>query len=503
MSNRASRVLGMAVFALTLGLSSKGRADEDVPEIPIDPGRVVDLTIASHPTLRASVLDLRNAERELEFEEGRYPYTLQVVGGATRSTTASARSGESSVSTQDSVNVGTQISRTFPTGTRAAISIDGAQELHRTPVESGPTYGAAVRASVTQPLMRGAGTTIGEQGLRLARINRTVTELARNRVASELTRDVLTGYWELWFAHSAVRIERGARRLAKRELNEANQKIAEGVLPPVDALLFETRLASLEEGVLSAIATRRQRALSLSQQIGAPEVFSADLVTSAEGPPQAPPVPVRAQALQVALSTSPEMQELASQLRSAQERLSTAGDAYRPRLDVEGYMQLAGAGDRTVAPVLQQLGRASATSVHLGLVYELPLDQSRKVAERAQALLAVRMAEERLRAARQRTQLDIDSVLVEEQMAHDRVSLAEQTAKRAETQLDAERQRLEAGTGLPINIRQAQDDLRQAQLRAIRAKVDLWESVLARQHLTGVLLQQISARVDAADQQTR
>jgi outer membrane protein TolC len=214
-------------------------------------------------------------------------------------------------------------------------------------------------------------------------------------------------------------------------------------------------------------------------------------------------VPVRAQALQVALSISPEVQELASQLRSAQERMSTAGDAYRPRLDVEGYVQLAGAGDRTVAPVLQQLGRASATSVHLGLVYELPLDQSRKVAERAQALLAVRTAEERLRAARQRTQLDIDSVLVEEQMAHERVALAEQTAKRAETQLDAERQRLEAGTGLPINIRQAQDDLRQAQLRAIRAKVDLWESVLARQHLTGELLQQIRARVDEADHQTR
>ena len=197
------------------------------------------------------------------------------------------------------------------------------------------------------------------------------------------------------------------------------------------------------------------------------------------------------------------MREPESQLRSTQERPSTAGDAYRSRLDVEGYVQLAGAGDRTVAPVVQQIGRASATSVHLGLVYELPLDQSRKVAERAQALLAVRTAEEKLRAARQRTQLDIDSVLVEEQMAHDRLSLAEQTAKRAETQLDAERQRLEAGTGLPINIRQAQDDLRQAQLRAIRAKVDLWESVLARQHLTGVLLQQISARVAAADQQTR
>jgi outer membrane protein TolC len=141
--------------------------------------------------------------------------------------------------------------------------------------------------------------------------------------------------------------------------------------------------------------------------------------------------------------------------------------------------------------------------VHLGLIYELPLDQSRKVAERAQALLAVRSAEEKLRAARQGTQLDIDSALIEEQMAHDLLALAEQTAKRAETQLDAERERLKAGTGLPINIRQAQDDLRQAQLRAIRAKVDLWESVLKRQHLTGELLQQIAARVDQADRQTK
>jgi hypothetical protein len=70
--------LGIAVFALTLGLSSQGRAEEDLPEIPIDPGRVVDLTIASHPTLRASILELRSAEREVEFEAVRYPYTLQL-----------------------------------------------------------------------------------------------------------------------------------------------------------------------------------------------------------------------------------------------------------------------------------------------------------------------------------------------------------------------------------------------------------------------------------------
>jgi outer membrane protein TolC len=351
--------------------------------------------------------------------------------------------------------------------------------------------------------MRGYGTTLGEQGLRIARINLAGAQLSRNRVASELTRDVLVGYWELWYAHAAVRIERSARRLAKRELTETQQKIAEGVLPAIDALSFETRLASLEESVLSAIATRRQRALSLSVQIGAPEVFSSDLVTSAENPPEAPAPPTRTQALQVALQTSPDIRELESQLRAAQERLSAAGDSYRPRLDVEGYVQLAGAGDSTVAPVLQQLGRASATSVHLGLIYELPLDQARKNAERAQVLLAVRSAEEKLRAARQRTQVDIDSMLVVEQMAHDRLSLASQTAKRAETQLDAERERLKAGTGLPINVRQAQDDLRQAQLREIRAQVDLWEAVLDRQHLMGELLQQVVARVDQADRLTK
>jgi outer membrane protein TolC len=503
MSSYAFRVLTIAVFAAAVGLSADGRAEDEVPEIPIDAVRVVDLTIASHPTLRASILDLRSAEQDVAFEQGRYPYTLQFEGGATRSSSASARDGESSVSTQDSVNVATQISRTFPTGTRAAVRMDGTQELRRTPVEIGPTYGSSVRASLTQPLMRGYGTTLGEQGLRIARINLAGAELSRNRVASELTRDVLNGYWELWYAHAAVRIERSARRLAKRELSETQQKIAEGVLPSVDALSFETRLASLEESVLSAIATRRQRALSLSVQIGAPEVFSSDLVTSAESPPEAPATPTRALALQVALQTSPEVRELESQLRSAQERLASAGDAYRPRLDLEGYVQLAGAGDQTVSPVLQQLGRASATSVHVGLIYELPLDQARKTAERAQVLLAVRSAEEKLRAARQRTQVDIDSMLVVEQMAHDRLALASQTAKRAETQLDAERERLKAGTGLPINVRQAQDDLRQAQLREIRAKVDLWEAVLDRKHLMGELLQQITARVDQADRLTK
>jgi len=340
--------------------------------------------------------------------------------------------------------------------------------------------------------MRGFGTEVGEQQLRVARINRSVSQLSRDRVASEIARDVLVAYWELWYSESAVEIETAARDLAKRQRDEAQQRITSGALAPVEILSFETRVASLEEGVFSAQTDQRRRSLTLAQRMGTTEGQSANLLASIDQEPTVSAMPQRATAIEQALANSPEIRELTGQLRLAREQLKTSGNAYRPRLDLEAYVELRALGHQEVPPAFGQIGTARAPSAHVGVVYEWPLDDSRHSAEKTRDLLAVKVAEQRLVAARQRIQTEVDTMLEQERAARVRLQMAETTAGIAEKQVAAVTERYELGAAIAVEVQQAEDELRKAKLRAVRARIDLVEAEVQRAHATGQLLDRIA-----------
>jgi|APMed6443717190_1056831.scaffolds.fasta_scaffold00151_16 outer membrane protein TolC len=502
MSRTISRVRSVR-YALAFGsllsfLASAAGAQDEGQVRRLDDSRAVRTAMASNPTLRAAVLDLQRANESVRFEDGRYPYTLQLDAGVTRSAMPRVSGDGVEVSKSDSVDVGAELSRTFATGTRASLRVEGYRDIGREPVKSGPGYGTSARASVTQPLMRGAGVEVGEQQLRVARINRTAAELSRDRVASEVAREVLLAYWELWYAEAAVGIEGNARDLAKRQRDEAQQRVDDGALAPVEVLPFETRVASLEESVVSAQTDQRRRSLALAQRMGTTEGLGTGLAAEIRQQPAATPMPLRTAAVEQALANSPEIKELEAQLRLTQEQIRTSGDAYRPRLDLEGYVQVAGLGNQEIPPAFEQMATARATSVHVGVVYELPLDDARKSSERARDLLAMQVAEQRLLAARQRIQTEVETLLEQERAARIRLQMAEKTAEIAAKQVAAATERFEIGVAIPVEVQLAEDELRKARLRAVRARIDLVEAEVQRDHATGRLLTRVADQMGPA-----
>jgi len=483
--------------ALLLPVTAAGQTDGPASH-QLGEDRAVQMAMTANPTLKAAVLELKRSNESVRFEEGRYPYILQLDAGVTRTSNPGASESGEFLSTNDSVGVGAELSRTFPTGTRASVRVDGYGDIRRKPSHSGPTYGAAARATVAQPLLRGVGVDVGEAQLRVARINRSVAELSRDRTASEVARDVLLAYWELWYAQRAEQIELAARKLAKRQRDEASQRVEDGALAPVELLPFETRVASFEESVVSAAAERRRRSLVLSQRIGSSRAFGTTLEAAGDEEPATASMPLRTAAIEMALTHSPEIRELEAQLRLAREQLRTSGDSYRARLDIEGYVQVAGAGYQDVPPVFEQIGTGKATSAHVGLVYELPLDDARRSTERTRDLFAVRVAEERLRAAKQRIRSEIETVIEQERASRVRLQLAEKTAGIAAKQVAAETERFEIGVAIAVQVHEAEDELRQAQLRAARARVDVLEAGINRDHVMGRLLERVADQLRRA-----
>lgn len=136
-----------------------------------------------------------------------------------------------------------------------------------------------------------------------------------------------------------------------------------------------------------------------------------------------------------------------------------------------------------------QLGGLGAVSAHVGLTYQAALDGTQRNRERERALMAIQTAKQRLTALEQRLSADVDKALTSEASSKKRVTLAEATLVVAKRQYDAEVQRFRTGSATALQVREAENSVRTAELRASRARVDWIEASLKLEHLSGKLLE--------------
>jgi outer membrane protein TolC len=460
--------------------------------------------MASNPTLAAAMIEARQAVQAVLAEEDLYPFTLLVDTNYGRQTrpSLSLAPGGTATSTGDSFSLSAGLSKAFSTGTKLSLDLSGTidrQELSASSAgttggDLGPGYGIAGRLTISQPLLRGFGKRVGESSLRQARLSRSVAQLRSDRVASETLLAVLTAWWDLAYDTAAVAIQEEAVALARRQLDEVQARIDRGTLAPVEALTFLTALASREEERAQAIDARRRQALELMRLLGAPG-GAEDVVAVAEAGEEGEAAALVADdVVGAALAASYEVRELAVQADLAREQARIAGEALRPRLDLQAWVQGEGLGNRAIGPAFEQFGRAEAGGAFVGLTFEMPLTSGRRQAQRAQAVLAVEASEALLLARAQQVQTEAESLVSRRRAADERVMLAARTVDLAQQQVAATRRRYEVGTAIALEVAQSEDTLRQARLRLERARIDRVQADLGIDHVTGRLLERQAVR---------
>jgi hydrophobic/amphiphilic exporter-1 (mainly G- bacteria), HAE1 family len=501
--------LAVAMLAASLGVQPAATAQSTpVPPSaaqpvggPMSQVHAVRVAMAQSPTLSAAMLEAQQAVANVEAEEGLYVPILQLDAGATHieSPTLEATGG-TRVSESNVYAVGSEIRHTFPWGTFLSFRLEGnrtdnarlATTIDPTtgsPVffELGPGYGILGRFSVVQPLLRGFGTDVGRASLRQAELGRAAAEFSEDQAASETLRDVLVAYWELWYADRAIEIEIAARNLAVEQRDEALQRIEAGALAPVEVLTFESRIAELSQSLAVAEAQRQNQALAFGQLLGYEARQSLALQTAADTVPS-PPTPTLERVLAEARDESFELKRLDAQLSIARDQASIAGEAERPRLDLDAYAQAEGLGNDDVPAALEQFSTFGAFSAHVGLTFELPLSGTRRSAQVRSAALEVQQIQEQIRAARLQIGRAAAAEVVAAEQARQRVDLARQSVEISEKNVEAQRIRYEQGEAIAIEVLQAEDSLRRARLSVERAKVDLIEASIRLDHLMGELL---------------
>lgn len=453
----------------------------------LGPEEAVSIALRENPALAAAMAGLERAHWAVTGEDAAFTPTLLIDVGAQHSESPAFQNGDVVTAGVDRLTVGSRLSQRLRLGTELALRLehnerweDGRRDVSLFAV--GPVYDTSARLELTQPFWRGSGRDVVEAALYQARALATEAERAAERTASQLIRDVIVSWWQLWLADESLRIEEESLLLARRQRDEAQRRVELGTAAPVSVLTFETRVAEREEGVATALRMREERAVALAAQLG-----NADLELVASTPAFAPvELPEQELARRRALERSPEVREAQASLLTATTRQAPTADPFRPRLDVQGFAEVGG-----LSSIYAGFGEGEpfAWVAGVNLIFETPLSANRHRAAAAQARLAVQEADRRLEEARLQAASGVDSERARLESAQERVRLSRRTLEVAEAQLAAEERKFEIGTSTPIEVLQAEEAVRAARLRVATAEVDLRSAEASLAHLMGTLVE--------------
>lgn len=450
-------------------------------------GQAIARAAAQNPTLRASLADVEAARLSTESAVGGRDPTLSatVQGGYSESTSGTSNVyGSGTVSSKVSVGYTTDIGTRLEFGASADLGWRGTASGA---LSAEPSVTALAYVSARQPLLRGAGADVNRASIVQAKISEDQAARQQSLTASSTALDVLSAYWELWYADQAVEVQEEARRVAAKDYEDAVSRLeALGTGTQIDVLQFSSSLATIDDALAQALATRATRAIALGRLLGM-EPSEALQIEATDALPEVPALPAEASLVNQALDQSPELASLRLGLDAAKVRVESAIDADQPQLDlfVTGS---AGAQFANYSSDYTFVGGRPALSLVGGLSLELPLGGGSAPSERARAVVQLNAAQDRYQARVDQIVADVASKRIDATSASSTVALAEKTVEVTKKLAKAESDRFALGTGNAADVVRAEETVREAELRLLRARVSSVTRAYELEHTTGTLL---------------
>jgi outer membrane protein len=448
---------------------------------------LLQLAVQQAPTLANAKLDIEIAEAQISETWARNDW--HVAAQATGSRTSSFILGSSNVSEQYGITG--DLTRVLPTG--ATIDLHVGMLYANSPITFGGMTIAnsywqdTISASITQPLLKGAGRKLFDASERKARLLRDAAALARRTVAINTVQTVIAGYWDLVLAERQVAITEQSlalqrERLRVTQIGAAGGKIAESEIPAV-----QQSIATREEDVLNGQLAVLNASLALRRTVNMP------IGAGALGLRVATDLDTRDRGWQLgelverAYAASPELAQLGKQEAGATIDIEVNDNGLLPQLDAALALGPI-SQDPSFQTALVDVAEWKTIAVSGSLTFSRSIQQ-RDTRGRSRELRGVRQ-KLRVNAIDLRAQIaqTMARAVAAIELAKRRVVLSRHAIELANQNIRIETDRFNLGRSTNFDVLLRLEELRQAELRNTQALVDWHKAETSVLALTGELL---------------
>lgn len=457
-------------------------------EYPLTIEQVRQFALRNNLDLRVELLNPAIARTSLSEEEARFEslFTANVDYSKFDSPTASQLN--SSSANTFSADAGVRV----PLQTGGAIQLSVPVSRFETDNQFSvlnPSYESDFVASITQPLLRGAGTAANALPIRLAFYDLQATEAGTKL---EIIRVLATAdrvYWRLYAARQELLVRKQEYDLAVAQLARARRLVRQGQQAEVEVIRAESGVAdTLEQIIITENAVRdRQRDLKRTLNEAGLGMETDTVIVPATEPTALYYNLDPARLADVALDQRMEMLELELRIASDAAGVDAARNATLPLVSLDYTYNVNGLGSG-FGESFDQAGERDFEDHRVGLRVEVPIGNA-AARERLRGAVLGRIQrlatrEQQALAIRQEIYNAVDQI----ESNWQRIVAARQRVVLAARTLGAETRQFERGLRTSTEVLDAQTRLADARSSEIAAVTDYQIAQIDVAFATGTLL---------------
>lgn len=370
----------------------------------------------------------------------------------------------------------------LPTGT----TVEGEIRQNRDTSNRSPEQQTArAGIGVTQSLLRGFGPAVNLAAVRQAELGARASVYELRGFAEAVLAETELAYWNFVLAGREISIFQRSLELAKRQLDEIDQRIEVGVLPEIEAAAARAEVARREQALIDAQGLLEDRRLRLLRLLG---IGRMDREISAVSEIGVEPEPITdlPDRLRLAQQSRPDLGE--ARLRLEQDRLETivTRNGRMPRLELFLDLGLTGFDD-TFSGSFQEMS-GETYDVTAGVRLSQALGNRTATARDEQARANRRQSAEAVANLEQFVRFEVRLAANEVERARRLIAATATTRALQEETVAAEQARFEVGASTAILVAQAQRDLLASQIDEVEALVTYRDALIRLYLAEGSLL---------------
>jgi outer membrane protein TolC len=376
------------------------------------------------------------------------------------------------------------LSQKLPTGADLVASWTNGRQDSTPPTAINPAYQSELRFSLTQPLLRGFGSTVTEQVILFAAKDRDVALEDLREQAFALLAQVRDGYFEVLSLRDNLVYRETSVDLAEKVFSENRARVDAGVMAPVEILEAEVGLSQRQRELLDARRAYEDALDNLALLLNSGEAIEVSAAILDQPPLETD----EERGLASALILRPDLLRRMREIERLDLEARINRNALLPTLDLDAsYSHKGLAGNYN--DNLSDLGTDELRNWQLGLTLSYPLGNrsARNDYRRSQQLIQGSRAQ--LEGLRDQIRNEIRAAIRLVEVSRKKIEVSGRGHALAEEKLRTLFKRREVGLATTRQVLEGEEDLALARTDQIASLADYNRAVTAYLRVTGLLLE--------------
>jgi outer membrane protein len=421
-------------------------------------------------------VSLANSKESYNSAKLEYRPTMSVSSALSQSQSGATGSSTARSDHVDSQSVSASISQKIPTGATVSLTSTLLSRANTANSPTTPSFGRSLTLSVSQPLLRGAGTKYNLTSLRQSKISLDQSYLSYKTFLITTVNSIESAYSSLFVARQRLDIAVQSLALAKQVYDEQVIRNQAGLVTPLNLYGAENNYISSQNSLEQQKLSLSQAEDNLRQLLGGGD-FNVEIIPTDDLSAEQMASPTVESSYRLALERGVDYQNRKYAVQVAEMNIETAKSNLKPSLSLTGSVTSSDSAVANWGSTYHKLSESQNLGWNIGLTLSIPLgERSDRITYRTR-LNALQTARLNLAKFELDTMVSVRSAVNSVANSLRTVELSTRQAELSRLSYEAEKQRFDVGNSTIRTLNQAQNDLDNSRLTLVNNKITLRNNI--------------------------